>query len=501
MKQNVKIRSIFFVLFFLIFICGILVIAVTGNNKIVIRKPAVAGAFYPADSKELDSLIDQFIENVQEVPVNGNIIGLVVPHAGYAYSAKTAAVGYKSVLNKKYDIVVIMAPSHRDPFNGATIFPGDAYNTPLGNINIDKSTANELVNICQYIKYSEFGHRGEHAIEVQLPFIQKIFPNAKIIPIVIGRYDWNRCNVIGKSIAKAVKDKNVLLIASSDLYHGESYNNCKTIDARTLKAITQLNPEQFCNGSLNDTYQACGGGPIAIMQVAAKDLGANSAKLLSETNSGDVTGRKTGYIVGYGTVAVYKGNSTKSGKIEYNEIDLSTQKEFLKMARKSIEYYIKNKALPVFEPLNEHMQEKRGVFVTLTISGMLRGCIGHHESDIPLYQLVPQMAVAAAFGDPRFPQLSVNELNEIKIKISVYLTNVYQINSLDEFEMGIHGIIMRKNGRSATYLPEVPLEAGWKTVQEEMESLCRKAGLSKNAWQEGADFWVYRTQVFDESIL
>ncbi len=238
-----------------------------------------------------------------------------------------------------------------------------------------------------------------------------------------------------------------------------------------------------------------------VMQIAARELGADNTKLLTRTNSGDVTGRKTGYIVGYGTVAIFKSNTPKTGKIEFDEIDTTTQKELLKMARESIEYYLKNKSLPVYEPKNELMREKRGVFVTLTISGMLRGCIGHHESDIPLYRLVPQMAAAAAFGDPRFPPLSGEELKKIKIKISVYLTNVYKIDSLDEFEMGVHGIIMSKNGRAATYLPEVPIEAGWKTAAEEMESLCRKAGLPKDAWKEGAEFRVYRTQVFDESIL
>ncbi|MBN2411072.1 AmmeMemoRadiSam system protein B [candidate division KSB1 bacterium] len=501
MKQNIKARSVVFVLFSFILICGITVIAVTGNSKDIVREPAVAGAFYPGDPKELGALVDQYMNNAHSVEVGGNIIGLVVPHAGYVFSAKTAAVGYKCVAGNKYDVVIIMAPSHRDPIQGATIFPGDAYNTPLGNVPIDKDLSDELIKTCRYIQYSNFGHTEEHAIEVQLPFVQKLFPETKIIPIVIGQYNWNICKNLGKSIAQLVRDKKVLLIASSDLYHGDSYDNCKTTDTRTLTGISQFNPEQFFNGIMSDTYQACGGGPIVVMQIAAQELGANKAKLLSQTNSGDVTGRKTGYIVGYGTVAVYKNSTTKTDKIEFNKVDISTQKELLTMARESIEYYLKNKSLPVVEPKNEVMQEKRGVFVTITISGMLRGCIGHHESDMPLYQLVPQMAAAAAFGDPRFPPLSGNELKKIRIKISVYLTNVYKIDTLDEFEMGVHGIIMSKNGRAATYLPEVPLEAGWKTVDEEMESLCRKAGLPNDAWKEGAEFRVYRTQVFDESIL
>ncbi len=213
MQKNIKTRSVVFVLSSFIFICGIMVIAVTGNNKDIVREPAVAGAFYPGDPKELGDLLDQYLNKTQKVPVDGSIIGLVVPHAGYAFSAKTAAVGYKSVAGNKYDDVIIMAPSHRDPIQGATIFPGDAYNTPLGNVPIDKVLSDELIKTCQYIKYSNFGHMEEHAVEVQLPFVQKLFPESKIIPIVIGQYNWNMCTKLGKAIAQIAKDKKVLLIA------------------------------------------------------------------------------------------------------------------------------------------------------------------------------------------------------------------------------------------------------------------------------------------------
>ena len=168
------------------------------------------------------------------------------------------------------------------------------------------------------------------------------------------------------------------------------------------------------------------------------------------------------------------------------------------MARATMAGYLRSGKIPAFEPKFEVLKERRGVFVTLTKHGELRGCIGHHESDEPLYKLVPEMAVAAGFRDPRFHPLSKKELEDVRIKVSVYLTNVYRIEDLSEFEMGKHGIIMMKGGRGATYLPEVPLEAGWTTVEEEMASLCRKAGLPGEAWREGAEFYVYRTQVFGE---
>lgn len=467
------------------------------------RDPVVAGQFYPADPTELAKDVQSRLQNAPAKMVDGHVLGLVVPHAGYQYSADIAAAGYKQVEGQQYDVIIILAPSHRDRFRGATIYPGSAYNTPLGSVPIDKKIAQELVNQSDQITFSEVGHRAEHSLEVQLPFVQTLLPNTPIVPMVIGFIDWSGCQSIAKALAKSLKQKNPLIIASTDLYHGESYNDCKKLNEQTLAAIVDLHPQKLFSGLASGTYQACGGYPVVIMESAAQQLGADAAMLLKRTNSNDVTGTKSGYVVGYGAVAVYQTGAKKisSDKIQFEKLDTENQIDFIKMAHTSIEYYLQHGTIPKFKAKNDVQNEKRGVFVTLTKDGYLRGCIGHHESNVPLYQLVPEMAVAAAFEDPRFPPLQADELDDIKIKVSVYLTNVYQIDSLDEFEMGRQGIIMRKGQRGATYLPEVPVEAGWTSVEQEMFSLCQKAGLPPDAWKNGAEFWVYETQVFDESIL
>ena len=467
-----------------------------------VRPPAVAGAFYPGDPDQLRRDVERFLDEAERVDVGGRIIGLVTPHAGYRYSGPTAGWAFRQVAGRHFDVIVVIAPSHRDPFFGATIYPGDAYETPLGRVPIEKELAKRLVDECRDIKFSRLGHRGEHALEVELPFIQVLFPDVPIVPIVVGGYDWPTCQRIGETIAKVLKGREALIVASSDLYHGYSYEACRDVSGRTLEAVTRLDPRRLCEGLQSEKYAACGGGPIVVMEVAAKKLGAQKARLLARTNSGDVTGRKDGYVVGYGAVAVFvPERSHTSSHQEFEPLPIDAQKELLRMARKAIRDFLLDGKLPNFKPTREELKQKRGVFVTLTKHGRLRGCIGQHQGTEPLYKLVPQMALAAAFRDPRFPPLQASELDEVKIKISVYLTDVYKIHSLDEFQMGVHGIIMRKNGHAATYLPEVPLEAGWKTVEEEMESLCRKAGLPRDAWKEGAEFWVYKTQVFDESIL
>ena len=482
---------------------ALVVSLVWASETLTIRPPAVAGQFYPADPAQLKAIVNEKLSAAASISIPGKIVGLVAPHAGYDFSAATAAAAYKQVAQNSYDLVVIIAPSHHDPFRGATIYPGDAYDTPLGRSLIDKKTAEKLVASCDAVQFSIYGHRAEHAVEVQLPFICTLFPNAKILPIVVGGYDWSTCKNLGAAIAGVLRNKNALIVASSDLYHGYSYSECKRVCAATLKAMTRLSPKKLFQGLQTEKFQACGGGPVVVMQIAASALGADRALLLKRTNSNDVTGRKGGYVVGYGAVAVFDfdEHAAEPGHQTYSPLSENAQRELLRMARLSIAGYMKNKKVPEFEPTLDVLKERRGVFVTLNERGQLRGCIGRHESDVPLYKLVPQMAVAAAFGDPRFQPLSPAELDAVHIKVSVYLTNVYKIAGLDEFEMGVHGIIIRKGGRSATYLPEVPTEVGWTTVDEEMASLCHKAGLPSNAWKSGAEFWVYRTQVFDESLL
>jgi AmmeMemoRadiSam system protein B/AmmeMemoRadiSam system protein A len=487
-----------------------------------IRPAAVAGSWYSNNPEALREQITAFLNNAKIVDVKGHIIGLVAPHAGYSFSGPTAAHAYKQVSNKEYDTVIILAPNHgyEGRFTGASVYSGDGYRTPLGVAYVNKIMAKDIVDATEVAQFSTSGHGGEHSLEIQLPFVQILLPDAKIVPIVLGDPQWTTCRDLGMAIAKAVGQKKVLIVASSDLYHAPSqtgnwYDECVATNTATLDAIENFDAQSFNRGVASGKYQCCGAGPITTLLVAAKELGANNAEVVHRTNSGDVTGRKSGYIVGYGSVVILKdsnplrkqnqeskqNNETNSNKIEFSPLGVKTQKRLLRMAREAIEYYLETGERKKYQPTYEVMNEKRGVFVTITKAGRLRGCIGYHENDRPLYELVPDRALAAAFGDPRFPKLNKYELDDITINISVYLTNVYKINDISEFEMGVHGIIMYKNGRGATYLPEVPIEAGWTSVEEEMRSLCNKAGLPQDAWRQGAEFYVYETQVFDESLL
>ena len=482
-----------------------------------VRRMAAAGSFYPRDREALESQVDDLLEASPEVEVGGEILGLVCPHAGYPYSGRIAAAGFKQLIGKPFDAVIVIGPSHHDSFRGVSVWDRGGYETPLGIVPVEVELAKAIIAQDDAIRFTRAGHGREHSVEVELPFLQRVLgKKLRIVPMVMGDQTMETCRRLAEAIVSVSRGKKVLIVASSDLYHGNSYDACVQTDARTLGAVEAFQPEKLCEGLSNGTFQACGGGPIVVAEMAARTMGADQVRVIARTNSNEVTGKRGGYVVGYGAAVIYrrekkgstdmkKENSRKASpssvqarKVVYQPLDQEAQQELLRMARATMAGYLNSGKIPAFEPKFEALNEKRGVFVTLTKHGELRGCIGHHESDVPLYKLVPEMAVAAGFRDPRFYPLSKEELKDVRIKVSVYLTNVYKIEDLSEFEMGKHGIIMMKGGRGATYLPEVPFEAGWTTVEEEMESLCRKAGLPGGAWREGAEFYVYRTQVFGE---
>jgi len=243
--------------------------------------------------------------------IAGQIIGLVAPHAGYLYSGSTAATAYKQVMGKPYESIVIMAPSHRELFREAAVSTFSAYSTPLGEVAVDTALAERIVAQGKGMIFSERGHQvqgdeAEHSLEVHLPFIQKALPGVPIVPIIISDYHGTSSRRFGEALAQAIDERQVLIVASTDLYHGYSYEECKLADARTLAAIEAFDAEEFASGALQGKYFACGAGPVSVMLHAARLLEADAVQLLAQTNSADVTGVRGGYVVGYAAVAVYR---------------------------------------------------------------------------------------------------------------------------------------------------------------------------------------------------
>jgi len=496
----------------LLIILGVILSCNPSNPKPEnIREPAVAGLWYPANKDSLKIMIQELLNNVQAHKGSYKIYGIIAPHAGYVFSGKTAAYAFKQLESQEFKTIIILGPYHGPKRNttprvtekGVSVYIGKAYRTPLGLANIDVELAQKIIQASDVIKFIPEAHIDEHSVEAEIPFLQSVLRDFKIVPIVMIDQSFETCRIVADAIANTIGDKKVLLVASSDFYHGNDYKECKKSTDESATLIGDYDIEGF-HEAFQNRNAACGGGPITVSMLVCKELGANEIIPLHITNSGDVTGRTTGWIVGYGSFLVCQeltSGTNKGGTMEWDPLDAKTQKELLRITRATIETYVKTRKVPVVGAIHElplQLREKRGVFVTLrTKDGRLRGCIGHHEADTPLYQLVPKMAIAAATQDYRFPPVSESELKSLEIKLSVYLCEVHKIPDAKQYEPGVHGIIMRKGVHASTFLPEVPVEEGW-TREETFRHLCLKAGLPADAWKQETEFYVYKTQVFGE---
>jgi len=272
-----------------------------------VRPPAVAGMFYEANPKILGQEIDRMLEKATLKVAEGTITALIVPHAGYIYSGLTAAYAYKLLKNKPVQTIIIISPSHREYFNGISIFNGTAYRTPLGEIPIDENLRDQLIKNDKIIVSSAHGHEDEHAVEVQLPFLQKVQDNFKIVPIVMGDQKEEYCIHLGNKLAEALEGKQALIVASSDLSHYHSSDEANKLDQIVIDDLANFDQVQLSDDLNARRAEACGGGPIIATIHAAKLLGADHLEILHHCNSGDVTGERDA-VVGYLSAAIIRKN-------------------------------------------------------------------------------------------------------------------------------------------------------------------------------------------------
>ncbi len=263
-----------------------------------VRHPAVAGLFYDADPVRLDRTVSELLQESRGKRPGGRLVGLISPHAGYMYSGSTAAKGYVLLEGLKFDTVVIVGPSHREFFNGISIYPGDGFLTPLGEVPIDQEIRDALVSISSSIRSGESGHRAEHSVEVQLPFLQKVLGSFSFVPIVMGNQTRLLCDTLAEALARSLLDRNALLVASSDLSHYHSYDTALSLDRQILEDVEAFDENSLMMKLEQQRVEACGGGPMVTVMKALKKLGADASNVIFYCNSGDVTGEKDA-VVGY----------------------------------------------------------------------------------------------------------------------------------------------------------------------------------------------------------
>jgi AmmeMemoRadiSam system protein B len=290
-----------------------------------IRAPAVAGMFYPDDAASLRHEVEKLLHAAPPPPPAKSIIAAIAPHAGYMYSGlvaactfKTLQAGYSPSPEKKISpTMIVIAPSHREAFPFISVFTGKAYRTPLGEVPIAQELANALIEADANILADWRGHRSEHALEVELPFLQVIWPDCRLVPVVMGDQDWELCRLLGEQLAKLVQKPlgvsaaPIFILASSDLSHYHPYDEAVRIDARFTRHLQAFDPAALYGALESAECQACGGGPVVAVMIAAKSLGADGVEILRYQNSGDVSGDHSA-VVGY--LAATFGSSINKGE-------------------------------------------------------------------------------------------------------------------------------------------------------------------------------------------
>jgi len=270
-----------------------------GKNKSV-RQPAVAGLFYPGSAPELKRNVETYM-NKAPLPEEGTpekIRAAIVPHAGYVYSGQTAAYVYKAISSNSYDAIVVVGPSHRKYFQGITLYPGESYRTPLGDVMIDKELRDDMVDEDNRIVVSDEGHIEEHSIEVQLPFLQSLFGDFQFVPVVMGDQSRSFVQSLSRKLDEVFHKKKVLLIASTDLSHYYPYESAVNIDKGVIDSVDRYDSDELMRRLEQRHVEACGGGPMVAVMEASKLLGCTESNILHYCNSGDVSGDKSA-VVGY----------------------------------------------------------------------------------------------------------------------------------------------------------------------------------------------------------
>jgi AmmeMemoRadiSam system protein B/AmmeMemoRadiSam system protein A len=460
-----------------------------------VRRAAVAGAWYPGDADELATMVDEMLAAVE--PVDGEPIGLIVPHAGYVYSGPVAACGFKQLEGASVDVAVVIASDHQSPLSDPiSVWAEGGFETPLGVVPVDVELAQALVEAEPLITFDPTAHEGEHPIEIELPFLQRVCPGCSIVPVLMGAADEEAVQALAGALLSVLPGRRVVVVASSDLSHYPPYDDALVVDGATLAAIETGDPAQvrgtrealMAAGFPNLMTCACGEGPILVTMRVAQGLGADTVTVLRYANSGDSPYGDRGKVVGYGAVMFWR--------YEPPDLTQARREELLALARATVEEYLETGRVPDYETDDPILARRSGAFVTLRQDGELRGCVGHTRADRSLYQAVQQMAVAATTDDPRFPPLEKGELADVVVEISV-LSPFRRVTDVEQIQVGAHGLMIFKDGRQGLLLPQVPVENGWDR-EEFLEELCRKAGLPGGCWQEGAGLYAFTALVFGE---
>lgn len=481
---------------------------IKGDQKMKIRPAKKAGSWYEGSSKALKKQLDGFFDSAAVEAAQ--VRALISPHAGYVFSGGTAAYGFKMLEGSGYKRVIVLAPSHYARFDGGSILDVTHYETPLGRIPLDREACDALLEHEQFTCVPT-AHSQEHSLELQLPFLQHVLDDGfTLIPIVVSSLPASWYEEMAKLLLPYWDEKTLVVVSSDFTHFGPNFGyepfrkdipeNLKKLDLGAVERIVALDVKGFNDYVAKTAATICGRKPIGLLLAMAK-MKNMEARLLHYTTSAEMT-KDYSNSVSYASICFVDSGKEAESAHDHGVSVITKEEEqtLLRLARHTLKTHLATGREP--DDLSDFaitpgLKQELGAFVTLTVKGRLRGCIGYLQGIKPLYKAVIDNTISASANDPRFPAVGKKEEPGIDIEISV-LTPVVEVKDLNEIVVGRDGLIISQGYRRGTLLPQVPEEYDWDRI-EFLEHTCRKAGLPKEAYKDSkTKIEKYSAQVFSE---
>jgi AmmeMemoRadiSam system protein B/AmmeMemoRadiSam system protein A len=506
----------------------------SGQDK---RRAAFAGSWYEADPSKLRAQLTRFLEQAEKTlkatpmepsfqtnaKIQGSVLAIVSPHAGYLFSGQTAAFGYDAAAeDRKVKRVFLLGPSHYAGFHGAALPVEKDFATPLGDLKVDRQVIDDLACYPGF-EFKPEVHRHEHSLEMQLPFIREAFGDVRVVPIIVGLMgDLSELNLAAQILRRYIEPDDLVIVSSDFTHYGPRYDyepypgpvreNVRKLDEEAFSYLHKADLPGFFEFRERTQDTICGFFPCALLLAMLPD--GSHATLLNYRTSQDCLSEDDTNSVSYMAIAF----SNPTAKIGWpadeptNVVLTDKDKEsLLKVARQALETFVREgrqiSPSDVSELVSPVTEKSMGAFVTLykrnigrsTVHGDdrdLRGCVGYIFPVKPLVQAVIDNAIGSASRDYRFKNVTEEELADLQIDINV-LTPPRRVKSYKEIVIGRDGILLYKQGRQAVFLPSVATEFGW-SLEQTLAQLAIKAGCAADAWKHDAQFDVFQSISFEE---
>jgi hypothetical protein len=448
------------------------------------RPASVAGQFYDQDPGELHQQVTALLATARQ-PARSNypVVALIVPHAGYKYSGATAARAYQLLQGQSFDTIILIGPQHRKYVPGAAVWPAGQWQTPLGGVVVDKDFVQALIAAESRIIMSEELHYGEHSLEVQLPFLQVVQPQAAIVPIVVDDHAF--AQPLAAALIKVIRAfpaKRFLVIASTDMTHDRPESLTRAHDQQTLKLIKDLDTCGLARAFEAKESELCGAAAVLTVLTMLQAMPKAVLTPLMYATSVDGLEDKTHRVVGYGATMAEGPRWQEAHTQTPFVLTLAQKKQLMTIARQTLTSYINEGKTPEF-PIDPAFRVPMAVFVTLRdAQGALRGCIGRIYPEEFLDLAVQLMTIESAVKDRRFPPVRPDEVDSLTIEISI-LSYPQRVCTIDAIHLGTHGIILKRDKYKGVFLPEVA--KSYPLKEDFLEELCgQKAKLERNCWRD-----------------